>query len=393
MLPVRAADCGMEGMRIMRGSVARAAGLAAALALGFAPGQAGAAGEQFSSYPSYSAKFDLVTGKFSLITSVVVYNLSGSTLTDVAFKQVYPEGVTVSETYQRDAGTAQMGEQSSADRAIRENTHFASIASYKNRQFVVLFNELKMARRLDQVTFPGVEISYTDPAGAKQTTRLPDSTYDLFSLSNVVGGLERYLRKQNYITFDFAKAVPNRTEWEFAPIVASAQGRFPTGIIQSFPGETRYDGYFRIRSGAPGNTLQILVVYNRIDGKEFVADQDALMKRLGKYLEWCGEFKFSDQGLSVTQGKWKKNKDAWLAEGRWIDNIKDRLGEGPFKARAFFGAREDVEYFLLGLVHGRGFGAEGSAIANPEKEAALMAELDALMETFRTYITPLSYDR
>ena len=383
----------MEDRQSMRLPSSRYVAVATAIAILLAPALAVAAGEQFSSYPSYSAKFDLKSGKFSLITSLVVYNISGATLTDVAFKQIYPNGVTVSETYQRDAGTAETGEQSASERKVTENTFFASLPKYRNRQYVVIFNELRMARRLDQVTFPGVEISYTDPDGATQTAQLQESSYDLFSLSNVVGGLKRYLRRQNNIIFEFEKAIPNRTEWEFAPIVASAQGRFPTGIIQSFPGETRYDGYFRIRSGAPGDTLQVLVVYNRIDKKEFASDQDALMKRLGDYLRWCGEFKFADQGLSVSQNKWKKYKNAWVAEGRWIDTIKDRLGEGGFKARVFFGPREDVEYFMLGLVHGRGLGAEGSAMANPDKEAALMAELDVLMESFRSYIKPLSYER
>lgn len=377
----------------MRCRMTRYATVAIASAILLSPAPAVAAGEQFSSYPSYSAKFDLKTGSFSLITSMVVYNISGETITDVTFRQIYPDGVTVRETYQRDAGTAATGEQSASDRKITDHEDVRSVPTYRNRQYVVIFNELHLERRLDQVTFPGVEISYTDPVGAKQVVQLQESSYDLFSLSNVVGGLKRYLRKQNDITFEFEKAVPNRTDWEFAPRVASAQGRFPTGIIQSFPGETRYDGYFRIRTGAPGDNVQILVAYNRIDKDDFVADQDALMKRLGEYLRWCGEFEFSGENLSVSQGKWQKYKDAWTAEGRWIDTIKDRLGEGPFKARVFFGPREDVEYFMLGLVHGRGLGEEGSATANPDKEAALMAELDALMETFKSSITPLSYDR
>jgi len=372
--------------------ITRYAAVAIAFTFVLAPALAVAADEQFSSYPSYSAKFDLESGSFSLITSMVVYNISGQTLTDVTFKQVYPDGVTVSETYQRDAGTAETGEQSASDRKISEHEFAATMPRYRNRQYVVIFNELHLERRLDQVTFPGVEISYTDPSGAQQTTQLQESSYDLFSLSNVVGGLKRYLKKQNLITFEFDKAVPNRDEWEFAPQAASAQGRFPTGIIQSFP-KDRYNGYFRIRSGAPGDTMQIVVVYKKINKKEFVADQDAMMKRLGEYLRWCGEFKFSEDDLTASQAKWKKYKNTWNVEGRWIDTIKDRLGEGPFKAKVFFGPHEDVEYFMLGLVHGRGLGAEGSAIANPDKEAALMAELDALMETFKSNIKPLSYER
>ena len=366
--------------------------MTAAFSLTAAAPPATATGEQFSSYPSYSAKFDLESGKFSLITSIVVYNISGKTLTDVTFRQVYPEGVTVSETYQRDAGTEATGEQASSDRKIEANAFSASLPKYRNRQYAVLFNELHLGRRLNQVSFPGVEISYTDPQGAAQIVQLEESSYDLFSLSNVVGGLKRYLKKQNNIIFEFDKAIPGRTEWEFAPKAASAQGRFPTGIIESFPTD-RYNGTVRIRTGPPGDTIQARVFYRQIHKKEFPADESAVLARMKEYLRWCGEFKFDEDNLTITQGKWKKYKNTWSLEGRWIDTINDRLGEGAFRAKAFFGAREDVEYFILGLIHGRGLGPEGSVTPNPEKEAQLIGELDALIDTFKSSITPRSYDR
>jgi hypothetical protein len=346
----------------------------------------------FSVYPTYRAKFNIATEKFSLVSSAVIYNISGQTFTDVTFKQTYAEGIKVKETYQREVGTAETGEQSSA-RKVEDNTFYASTPSYKNRQYVVIFNELDLARRLNQITFPGVEITYTDPQGKPQQAKLQPNTYDLFIYSNVVGGLDRFLKQYNKIFFDFAKATPQRQEWEFAPIVASAQGRFPTGIIGTFPGEDQYNGYFRLLSGPPGDNLQMVVVYKGIDKKEKVADQETLLKRLREYLRWCGEFEFATDGLQVTRGEWKKYDDTWSVEGRWLDTVKNRLGEGPAVARVFFGPREDVEYFVLALGHGRKLGAEGSATPNPEKESQLLAEMKALVESFRSSIIPLSHDR
>jgi len=346
----------------------------------------------FSVYPTYGAKFNVATEKFSLVTSVVIYNISGQPFSDVTFKQTYADGVTVKETYQREVGTAETGEQSSS-RKVENNVFYASVPTYKNRQYVVIFNELDLARRLNQITFPGVEISYTDPQGRPQRARLQDNSYDLFIYSNVVGGLDRFLKQYNKISFDFAKATPRREEWEFAPIAASAQGRFPTGIIGTFPGEDQYNGYFRVRSGAPGDNLQIVVVYKGIDKKEKVTGRDALLKRLREYLRWCGEFEFVADGLQVTQGEWKKYDETWSVEGRWVDTIKDRLGEGTLSARVFFSPREDVEYFVLMLGHGRGLGPVASATPNPEKEAQLVAEMKSLLETFRSNIIPLSHDR
>ncbi len=345
----------------------------------------------FSVYPSYSAKFDIGTEKFSLVTQMVIYNISGQTFTDVTFKQTFPDGVSVKETYQREVGTEATGEQSSA-RKVENNVFYAALPTFKNRMYVVIPNELVLARRLNEITFPGVEISYADPNGQKQTTKMQDSTYDLFIYSNVVGGLERFLHKYNNITFDFAKAVPNRKEWEFAPIAASAQGRFPTGVIGTFPGDNQYHGYFRLRSGPPGDNIQIVVAYKSAQKSERLKDQDALLKRLREYLRWCGEFDLPQDSLKVSQAQWKKYDDTWSVEGRWLDTVKNRLGEGPLKAKVFWGAREDVEYYVLALAHGRALGAD-SANPNPDKETDLMGQIDRVLDSFKSSIVPLSYER
>jgi len=372
--------------------IIRAATLGASLCLGFAAHAGADAPPLFSAYPSYSAKFNIGNESFSLVTSVVVYNISGQTFTDVSFKQTYPDGVTVKETYQRDAGTEATGEQSSA-RKVEGNTFYASIPTYKNRQYVVIFNELQLARRLREITFPGIEVTYTDPSGQRQTAKLQDSTYDLFIYSNVVGGFERFLKKYNNIDFDFGKAVPDRKDWEFAPIAASSQGRFPTGVIGTFPGQDQYSGYFRIRSGPPGDSLQLVVVYKATKKTERTADKESLLKKVHDYLRWCGEFDVMPEGLQVTEGEWKKYKNAWIVEGRWRDTLKNRLGEGVLKARVFHSAREDVEYYILALGQGRGFGPEASETPAPEKEAKLAGELDRLLDSFKSDIVPLSYER
>jgi len=370
---------------------ARAAAFVAAAFLCVASRPAMSDGLLFSVYPSYGAKFDIATGKFSLVTNMVVYNISGLAFTDVTFKQTYPDGVSVKETYQREIGTEATGEQSSS-RKVEGNNFYASMPTFKNRMYAVIPNELVLARRLNEITFPGVEISYLDAAGQRQSAKMPDNTYDLFIYSNVVGGLERFLNKYNNITFNFAKAVPNRKEWEFAPVAASAQGRFPTGVIGTSPGEDQYSGHFRLRSGPPGDNIQVVVIYRRAQKNEALEDKEALLKKLREYLRWCGEFDVSADGLQVNRAAWKKYPDTWSIEGRWVDTIKNRLGEGPLKVKVFRGGREDVEYFVMFLAHGRALGAD-SANPNPDKEAQLSGEIDQLLDSFKSSIVPLSYER
>lgn len=351
-----------------------------------------APGVMFTAYPSYGAKFDIASEKFSLVTNMLVYNLSGKTFTDVTFKQTYPEGVTVKETFQRDVANEATGETSST-RKVEGNAFYASMQTWKNRQYVVIFNELEIARRLTNVTFPGVEISYTDAEGQRQSTKLADNTQDLFIYSNVVGGLTRFLKKYNNIDFDFATATPNRKEWEFAPVVASARGRFPTGVIGTYPAQNNvYTGYFRIRTGPPGDMLQVVVKYDQTEKAEAITTEEAALSELRDLLKWCGEFEMVPEALKVTKGKWKKYNDAFVVGGQWRDTIKSRLGGGPMTARVFWGAREDVQYKVIALAHGRGL-MEKSADPNPEKEAALLKELDALIETLKSDIVPSAYDR
>ena len=357
-----------------------------------------APGTLFTAYPSYGAKFDAASEKFSLVTNMLVYNVSGKTVTDVTFKQTYPDGVTVKETFQRDVAQEGTAAESSA-RKVEGNTFIANVASWKNRQYYVMFNELVMARRLTNVTFPGVEISYTDPDGNRKSTKLGDSTYDLFIYSNVVGGLTRFLKKYNNIDIDFVTATPNRKEWEFAPIVASAKGRFPSGIIGTNAGsgaevdpDKNYNGYFRIRTGPPGDLLQLVVKYDKAEKAEAITTEEAAMSELRDLLKWCGEFEVVPDGLKTTKGAWKKYKDAFVVEGQWRDTIAKRLGGGPMTARVFWGPREDVQYKVLALGHGRGL-MEKSVDPNPEKEAALLKELNALVESLKSDIVPSAYDR
>jgi hypothetical protein len=342
----------------------------------------------FSAYPSYDAKFEIGSEKFTLVTNMLVYNISGKTFTDVSFKQTYPDGVSVKETFQRDVGADAEAEQKSA-RKVEGNAFYASIQTFKHRQYVVIVNELQLARRLNAITFPGLEISYTDPDGKRQTAKLHDDPQDLFVYSNVVGGLDRFVRKYNNIELDFEKATPKRKEWEFAPIAASSKGRFATGIIGTNPGPDQYNGWFRLRTGPAGDHLQLVTVYKKTTRSEAIGTQDALMSDLRDYLRWCGEFEYVPDGLQVTQEKWKKYSDTWKVAGQWRDTVKNRLGGGPVQARVFYGPHEDVQYYLLGLVQGRPLG-EASAQPNPEKEKALLAEMNALMESFQSDIKPLS---
>jgi hypothetical protein len=135
--------------------------------------------------------------------------------------------------------------------------------------------------------------------------------------------------------------------------------------------------------------LQLVTIYKKTSKSDAVATKDAAMSDLRDYLRWCGEFEYVPEGLQVTQEKWKKYNDSWKLSGQWRDTVKNRLGGGPVLARVFYGAHEDVQYYVLALGQGRPLG-EASAQPNPDKEQALLAEMNTLVESFRSDIVPLS---
>jgi len=159
--------------------------------------------------------------------------------------------------------------------------------------------------------------------------------------------------------------------------------------------ETRDEGYsgnYRLHHGVPGDALDILVVWKSTQKDARLQDEAGVQKALSEYLKWTGPFRFDPQDSKVTKGKFKKY-DAWILQGRWVDSIPKHLGSGPVKAVTFFSPREDVEYYLVFSAQGRGAGPDHADNPAPEKVAALMQTLEKILDTFKSEIVPISYNR
>jgi hypothetical protein len=59
----------------------------------------------------------------------------------------------------------------------------------------------------------------------------------------------------------------------------------------------------------------------------------------------------------------------------------------------FFSGREDVEYYLILQAQGRGAGPDHADTPSPEKDKALMGILEKILDTFRSELVPISYNR
>lgn len=342
------------------------------------------ASSRFVSYPTFRPRFHNKTETFSLLANIYLVNAAAQSLKDVTFHQPFPAGLK--PTLAPESMQTQLSYPPEFWQKIEGTTYSMFLPRLVRRQPAVILSELFLERRMSTFTIPPTQIEYTLPEGSGKEQTLP-VTIDVTEYANHVGDLDRFLRKKARIGLDVT--VTGRDEWEFAPPDAVATGRNPQGIIGIETRDEGYSGHFRLHNGSPGDAMDLLVVWNSISKDERVKDEKAALSHLSEYLKWTGPFRFDAEGTKVAKGRFKKY-ETWTLEGRWVDSIPKHLGSGPAKGLAFFSPREDVEYYVLLTVQGRGAGPEKSETPAPEKEQALMQSLEKVLETFRSEIVPAS---
>jgi hypothetical protein len=369
------------------------AALTAAALLGTVPFRAQEAqplaqtGSRFVSFAAFRPKFHNDTETFSMMANFYVVNASPQTLKDVTFRQTFPAEMKprlVPEEIE-----SQLSHPPEFWHKFEGNTYVMYEPKLFRRQPATLLADLTLEHRMSTFTIPPTEVEFTGPDGPGKDQTLP-VTIDVTEYANHVGDLDRFLRKKAGIGLDVK--VSGRDGWEFAPIDAVATGKNPEGIQGVKTSDNGYSGNFRLHNGAPGDALDILVVWKQTRKDERLQQEKAVLDSLSEFLKWTGPFKFVPESVKISQGKFKKY-NAWILEGNWFDTIPKHLGGGPVKAVVFYSAREDVEYTLLWQAQGRGAGADHADTPTPEKDKSLMAIQDKILDTFRSEIVPISYNR
>ena len=339
---------------------------------------------RFVSYPTFRPRFHNASETFSLIANFYLVNAAAQSLSNVTFRQPFP--VEMKPSLAPEELQAQLSYPPEFSQKIENGVYSMVLPKLVRRQAAVILTELFLQRRMSTFEIAPTQIEFTLPDGPGKEETLPVPV-DVTEYANSVGNLERFLRRKARIGLD--TTVSGRDDWEFAPPDAVATGKNPSGIIGIETRDEGYSGNFRLHNGAPGNALDILVVWKLISKAERIQDEKAARSALSDYLKWTGPFRFDPADSKITQGKFKKY-DGWILEGRWVDSIPKHLGSGPAKAVTFFSPREDVEYTLVFTAQGRGAGAEKCDTPAPEKEQALLGILEKVLDTFKSDIVPVS---
>jgi hypothetical protein len=342
---------------------------------------------RFVAYPTFRPRFHNKSETFSILANIYIVNAAAASLKDVTFKQSFP--AELKPSLAPEEMQAQLSYPPEFWQKIENATYSMFLPRLVRRQPAVILSELSLERRMSTFNIPATQVEFTLPEGPGKEETLP-VTVDFTEYANHVGDLYRFLRKWAKIGLDVT--VSGRDGWEFAPPDAVATGRNPGGVIGVVTSDEGYSGNYRLHHGVPGDALDILVVWKSTQKNGKLADEAAAQKALSEYLKWTGPFRFDPEDSKITKGKFKKY-DAWILQGRWVDSIPKHLGSGPVKALAFYSPREDVEYYMIFSAQGRGAGPDHADNPAPEKDAALMQTLEKILDTFKSDIDPISYQR
>ncbi|MEE9219572.1 MAG: hypothetical protein V3U98_10955 [Acidobacteriota bacterium] len=362
------------GTRLSAAVIATA--LAAALA-GVALAQQGEPSQQFIIYTQYNPTF--VPGKSRVHFTVTAYvqNATRTDLKNVHFRRSFPEGFEVKPI--ADVFQAIVRRPPEFRQAIEDGDYTMFLPELWGGRGVSIFYELHFSGRPDQVLLPGLGVTFDLEEESRSLTTSADlvqfKPYSFFS-----GSLRDFLKRNAEVSMSIGL---KGDAWRLAPVDSRATGRNPAGIT-GISGDLD-KGHFRLQAGLPGNFRDLVVVWWPARKKTRIQQEEEFLKKIKEYSTWVGLRHLVQDSITIeAKHKFKKFR-GWYAKGIWRDDVPERYGEGPFSAALTFSSVADAEYLLFWWVQGRGMGLGRSDVPQPERDATLMHELDAIVNSFRSF--------
>jgi hypothetical protein len=335
------------------------------------------AADAFVVYTQYNPTFVPGESRLHFTVTAYVQNSSNIDFKNLTFRRPVPEGFTIEaapEEFQK-----LVRRPAEFWQKVEGNTYSMFLPELWGGRGTSIFYRLRFSGRPQEVLMPGLTIDFTADGQARSTTS-PDDLINLKIYSNFSGTLRDFLKRNAEISLDAGlKGDP----WRLAAIDSKALGQNPAGITGVSGDLNR--GHFRLQAGLPGNYRDLLVVWWPATKDKRVRDEEMFRRRLKEYVTWVGLKQVVEDSVRITPERAFKNFKGWHAQGIWRDDVPERLGEGPFGAALFFSPVRDAEFFLFWWAQGRGMGPGLSTTPQPEKDAVLLRELEAIVESFRPF--------
>lgn len=339
-----------------------------------APPQDAGAAPALIFYPTVQLKFEEgATGNY-FVARIGVVNMSGAPMTDLVLRQVFPRkfvptplGNKHYDTASRPQGYEERLEGESMvvkipELRVAEATAVAAILNYEGRPA--------------QVSFPGLEAEYT-VNGERRKEKGPDQTWDLSKFTKYSGSLQEYIKR--YASIEMK--IPEKGNWGFTDLAARLSGRMPTGPIEIESSSTGRM-LFSIQAGTPGEMRHFLVMRRPMNPNQTLKASDEVRRFVMGMVGSLADFTIDGDEMSVKKEKVGRF-DAWVADTRWYDRVKDRLGEGPARWYILPDEKAQTQWIVTIIAHGRGEGVGKADVPNEQKEKELMAELAGMVGSMR----------
>jgi len=245
---------------------------------------------------------------------------------------------------------------------VAEATALAAILNYEGRPALV--------------PFPGIEVEYT-LNGERRKEKGPDQTWDLSKYTKYSGSLQDYIKR--YAAIDMK--IPEKDNWGFTDLAARMTGRVPTGPIEIDTSSGRI--LFSIQAGLPGEMRHLLVMRRPMNPNQKLQANDEVRRFVMGMVGALADFTIDGDEMSVRKEKVGRF-DAWVADTRWFDKVKDRLGEGPARWYILPDEKAQTQWIVTIIAQGRGEGPGKADVPNEPKEKELMTELAGMVGSMRT---------
>lgn len=326
-------------------------------------------------YPSFHVKF-MHAGKTYLLASTVIVNVSESTMRDLTLVQQYPDevapeqaGAGIHEYFTRPEGSSD---------SVEGRTYTMKTPLLRRGEITSAVVTLRFKGRPSSATIPPAHITFA-AAGKMLEESGPPLTLDLTKYTKYSGKLMDFIKRYAGIIISIPR--DDGPDWGFSSFASRVRGKTPLGMVE-IEGDAE-EGRFSLVRGAPGETRVMLVSWKPESTARPAESKSEALEVVRRQIMPSADFNMDDQGtVEILKGKLGRNQ-AWVVSGRWKDKVVDRLGEGPVRWYVYNDSSRARQYVVMIAAQGRGAGPEKSSTPAGEQEAALMKELESILESFR----------